>query len=667
MLLTALLAVSLATRQDAAFEKLPWAPSFPGIPIAFADGHQIRIGNGVADLVFILDGRRFRLRTHSSWMDQDLDLAVVPFALVLRSGRRVEPSAMTVKSAPSVRKLEADPKSLVASERVPGRSVVQTFVDTSTGLEVRWRFLVRDGSNYVRQEFSITSVRRDVDVAKVELIDLDAANLPETRVVGTTPGSPMVVGHWFFGLEHPSSIAKIAARATASIERKIPIKKGQAVTYSTVIGAAPPGQLRRAFLRYLERERARPYQPFLHYNSWYDIGYFTKFDEGLCLDRIRAYGENLVRARGVRMDSFLFDDGWDDTATVWQFHDGFPKGFAPLKSAAAEFGAAPGVWLSPWGGYGIPRGKRLATGRMLGYEIDAQGYALSGPKYYARFREACLRMVTDYGINQFKLDGTGSPDKQYPGSAFASDFEAAIQLIKDLRSAQPKLFVNLTTGTWPSPFWTRYADSIWRGGYDHGFAGVGSNRQQWITYRDSDTYSGIVRKGPLYPLNSLMLHGIIFAQHANKLDTDPNDDFKSEVRSYFGSGTQLQEMYITPSLLNAARWDVLAQSAKWARDRADVLRDVHWIGGNPAALEVYGWAGWSGTRGVLTLRNPSDRTQAFSIDPAAVFELPTGSHGAIDLTSPCGGAARRFASPAGESAIIRLAPFEVVTLEGEIR
>jgi len=35
-----------------------------------------------------------------------------------------------------------------------------------------------------------------------------------------------------------------------------------------------------------------------------------------------------------------------------------------------------------------------------------------------------------------------------------------------LREAEPNLYVNLTTGTYPSPFWLLYADSIWRGGDD---------------------------------------------------------------------------------------------------------------------------------------------------------------------------------------------------------
>ena len=36
------------------------------------------------------------------------------------------------------------------------------------------------------------------------------------------------------------------------------------------------------------------------------------------------------------------------------------------------------------------------------------GLALSGPKYYARFHDVVTEMVTKYGVNQFKFDGTGN-------------------------------------------------------------------------------------------------------------------------------------------------------------------------------------------------------------------------------------------------------------------
>jgi hypothetical protein len=367
------------------------------------------------------------------------------------------------------------------------------------------------------------------------------------------------------------------------------------------------------------------------------------------------------------MASFLFDDGWDDTSTVWGFNSGFPKGFREVADVAKPYHSAPGAWLSPWGGYGPPRQQRLATAAKLGYEFDSQGYALSGPKYYERFRQVCLDLVQKQGINQFKLDGTGSPDKKYPGSKFGSDFEAAIALIDDLRKANPSLFINLTTGTWPSPFWTKTADSIWRGGEDHSFAGVGTKRQQWITYKDADTFHGIVQQGPLYPLNSLMLHGIIYAKHAHDLNTDPGDDFRREVLAYFGTGTQLQEMYVSPELLTDDNWDALAVAARWSAKNASTLVDTHWIGGDPNKLEVYGHAAWNGDSAILVLRNPSNMPQAYSLEPITAFELPPNTKGHLKM--------RDIYLDSDEdpvdmnvrsSKVIKLRPFEVLTLQGTI-
>jgi hypothetical protein len=295
----------------------------------------------------------------------------------------------------------------------------------------------------------------------------------------------------------------------------------------------------------------------------------------------------------------------------------------------------------------------------------AGGYALSGPRYYAAFRDVALGMIRKYGVNQFKFDGTGNVDSVFPGSRFDSDFAAMIHLIAELRTAKSDLFVNLTTGTWPSPFWLMHADSIWRGGDDDNFAGVGTYRERWITYRDAQTYRNVVQMGPLYPLNSLMLHGMIYAREHKHLNTDPGNDFRNEVRSYFGTGTQLQEMYITPSLLTEQNWDDLAEAAKWSRENAEVLKDTHWVGGDPDWLEVYGWAAWTPKKGILVLRNPSDHEQTIKVQLKDAFELPPDAATVYSARSP-------WNDEAGHSAIViraeeahefHLAAFQVLTLD----
>ena len=630
-------------------------------------GHRagdLTLGNAAINALWsVADGRLRAVRIDAPAGRETLALSPNVFALTLADGTTLASSDLRLTRDPAMGVLRADSGASRLAERQGGRQVTALLRDEGGRLEVSWRAVLRDGSRYVRQEVTLRALGEPLSVRDVILVDARAAG---ARVIGSVRGSPGAVGNWYAGFEHPLSRTTVEAdRLSSALPRELPLRPGSPVTVSSVIGIARTGQLRRDFLAYLERERAHPYRTFLHYNSWYDIGYFSKYSEPDALAVIAAFGAELRQKRGVMLSSFLFDDGWDDPQTLWGFHAGFPQGFERLRQEAGKFGAAPGVWMSPWGGYGQPKQDRLRFGQAQGFETNRGGFALSGPKYYQRFHDTCLEFIRKYGINQFKFDGTGNASNAIPGSAFDSDFDAAIALIGDLRVEKPDLFVNLTTGTYPSPFWLRYADSIWRGGEDHSFAGVGSDRQQWMTYRDADTYQRVVQRGPLYPLNSLMLHGLIYAQHAKKLDTDPQNDFNSEVRAYFGNGTHLQEMYVTPSRLTAGNWDTLAESANWSRRNAGTLVDTHWVGGDPARLEPYGWAAWSAGKGTLTLRNPGDRPQSLALDVATAFELPDDAPRRYLARSPwaSGRGSAQIVLTAGSEHAFALAPFEVLTLE----
>ncbi len=585
-----------------------------------------------------------------------------PFFLTFKDGTSVRASEMTVTEGPRVQLLHADPGASRAAEHFAGQAILVRLQDSARKISVDWRAILRDGSNYFRQEITVSALNNDQQIAEVRLFD---GRLPGASVIGSVKGSPVTAGDLFLGFEDPLAECQARENVTCSMKRELPLRKGQTVEYSMVVGVSPPGQMRRGFLNYVERERAHPYRTFLHYNTWYDIGFGKPYDAAAVLDVIGAFGTELVRKRGVKLDSFLLDDGWDNPHSTWQVNSGFPGGLEAVSRAAHEYGGAVGVWLSPWGGYDEAKQRRLDFGRKNGFETNEGGFALSGPKYYARFREVSLDFIQKDGVNQFKIDGTGNVDSVFPGSNFDSDFAAAISLIRDWRAKKPDLYVNLTTGTYPSPFWLRYADSIWRRGDDHSFAGVGSWRERWITYRDGQTYKNVVQAGPLFPLNSLMLHGLIFARQAEHLDSDPGNDFKNEVHDYFGTGTQLQEMYISHALLSKNDWDVLAEAANWSRRNAGVLRDTHWIGGDPGKLEVYGWAAWSREKAILTLRNPSDRRQSISLDVGRVFELPPGVPRRFLASSPW--KEDRGAPPvslaAGKEHDFTLKPFEVLNLE----
>ncbi len=160
-----------------------------------------------------------------------------------------------------------------------------------------------------------------------------------------------------------------------------------------------------------------------------------------------------------------------------------------------------------------------------------------------------------------------------------------------------------------------------------------------------------------------MLHGIINARHTPKLANPADADFVHEVQSFFGSGTSLQELYITPELMTASAWNVLARHAKWARANAHVLRDTHWVGGNPGRGDIYGWAAWTRTGSFVTLRNPTATPKSYVLDLAQALELPVDAARRFQAQSLWTGKKVANRWDADTPHMLRLDPFEVLTIE----
>jgi hypothetical protein len=164
-----------------------------------------------------------------------------------------------------------------------------------------------------------------------------------------------------------------------------------------------------------------------------------------------------------------------------------------------------------------------------------------------------------------------------------------------------------------------------------------------------------------------MNHGIVYAKgnsFAARALTG-SKDLRNEVRSYFGGGYALQELYINPHIMTEEHWDSIAESALWAKKQASVLVDTHFIGGDPNELQVYGFAAWQNNQGVITLRNPSDTPQVYGLDVQSAFELPENSSKNYVLETPYKKDQRiaQLTATAGVPVSIELKPFEVLVFD----
>ncbi len=468
-------------------------------------------------------------------------------------------------------------------------------------------------------------------------------------------------------------------------QREAPLTAGKSWKVSGVAGFFAPGQQRRSFLAYIERERAVPYHPFVHFNDWYELGIRVhdfrepekRVSEAMWLDLLDTWHRELFIKRKTRIDGFVLDDGWDECNSLWDFHCGFPNGFSKLAELAAKQGAGIGTWLGPVGGYGGSKQMRLDhwNRNHPGNHID--NFRLSNDEYFNAFVGRCRQMIKDYGMRYFKFDGI-STHFHSKGPANIEDAEGILNVIAGLRDAKADVFINATVGTWASPFWLFHADSIWRQENDYGEAGNGGdNRDRWITYRDRLVHEVYVEGAPLCPINSLMTHGTIITKNGppHVMSRDP-ENCRKEIRMAFGCGSSLQEIYADHDLLNqqdGALWDELAACIAWVRRNSDVLPDVHWVGGNPwdgKDGDIYGFAAWNKKKATLTLRNSSAQEKTLTTTLRKVLDVPPGVKGKVlfrhsfddqrDLPGLTGKAV-----DVDKTLNITMKPFEVIVMEGK--
>lgn len=489
----------------------------------------------------------------------------------------------------------------------------------------------KDDLPYIRVVIDVkNTTTAPIRIERVTLFDKTPirGSYKKLFVSGNTDGSVILTDNQFYGIENP--MAKVSvdnkaspATATAYLDVANDLQPGETWTFSGVFGIYAEGELRRNFQTYLNQERAHPYRVMPHYNSWYDLNinrndrpWKERMNEQEALATMKAFRKELGD-RGVFIDSYLWDDGWDNWDSLWDFHPGFPNGFKKLADEAHKNkGASIGCWMSPCGGYGGSQGARVRYAKSQGIIPQNEGLLrMSKPAYYAAFRDRCIDMIKRYNMNLFKFDRMGvGHDCNGAGKAHAPDMQAIVRLIGEMRAAKPDVFINATVGTWASPFWVFYADSIWRGGNDWEGLGPGPQRERWITYRDNKIHDRFAAPAPLFPLNSIMMHGIIVGKsgppHVMDRSNTPEStrSFANEVWMSMACGTDLQEYYITPALMHKEWWDILAKGIKWLKANEDTLRDTHWIGGDPEAnktFNIYGYASLGKDKGIVILRNPS--------------------------------------------------------------
>ena len=551
------------------------------------------------------------------------------------------------------------------------------------GLAISVMYELDAGDFFLKKTLSIS--RLEAGERVVTRIDVDVIRVPEPKEVMEFAGlgQPVYYRDLFFGVEYPACTLLHDGRGRIRVgyEYGLPVGLSTTASRTAVIGVAPEGDVSTSFLKYVDTIRLRPPLPFVLYNSWYDL---RNFDEKACLESVRLLREKLCRRHGVRLDSIVLDDGWDDHRSLWRVaKNRFPMGFTRIERESLMIANGMGFWLSPWGGYGEGRKQRIEYGKGQGFELlqspgfRQEGFCLAAPRYNKRFRECAMGFLGDYRTNYFKFDGFPSFCKnrahrhrtgQYSQVALADAF---IDILDSLKKRQRGVFINITTGTWHSPWWLKHADSVWMQGADYGHDGWGSVRQRSITYKDWRMHIAFREKKAQYPLNALMTVGIVKGrQDTGSYRTYEQDesqkDWRDHVMMNLGMGTMHLELYISPSIMSDEELAFLGEKIKWWLDNAAVFSHTKMILGNPHLGEVYAYVHFPQEegavhKGFVFIRNPSLEKKTAKIVFDDSIDLPKNVQRVqLKKIYPAGATSTREASRGGALS------FELEALEAHV-
>lgn len=529
-------------------------------------------------------------------------------------------------------------KNLAVSEAVEkdGKLFFRFKEDKGTTVTMSYR-IGSDGETLEKQIAIEQSQPKTIDYVMLESIGIVNSKTSYTANGGATEtdefysnlGQPFYIDSLFFGCVFPGTKngvfhgrGQVVYFIGKSAERKI-------VCPTTVMGAAKSlmmVDLRKAFFEYIERISVKSdYR--VQYNTWYDRMMDIDADN---TEAAFYKVESKLSSNGVPpIDGYVMDDGWNNyKADFWSINQKkFPNGMLDLSSLANRLGSSFGLWLGPRGGYiyNSKFAKRIERSGKGFYCEESDDICVCSKTYLNNLKDFLVQMTKTNDIAYWKLDGfalkpcknpkhdhiTGGDHDMYYITELWRRWIKILKAVRDVRTAQGKdIWINLTCYVSPSPWWLQYVNSVWlQNSGDIEFAKNYPRGQQAqvdaeMTYRDGVYYDFIVNRGLQFPLGNIYNHEPIYGREAHLNYTDAEFE-----KAFFWNacrGAALNELYISPSLMNDEKWRILARVINWQKANHRILKHAMFLGGDPVQNNIYCYASWTEDgEGVIALRNPT--------------------------------------------------------------
>ena len=387
-------------------------------------------------------------------------------------------------------------------------------------------------------------------------------------------------------------------------------------------------------LDYIEAYR-KPSGSYLHFNNWFTPE-AKNIAVGIFVDNVAAKLKTNLEKYGARLDAMVPDDGWhrtDGFKRIYESKYPLPDVGKALRKMDVDLGA----WVAMDGtstsvaageqvGYkaAIPQSVSAAYQKRTSFWGPQRYFNILDPRYQEDYKKAMRYLLQDSDVRYIKHDYNHMYVGNYLSERHAR--EACLDVTLDLmayeRQLNPKLIINFTNGSFFTPFWLLYVEYVWMNSADaaNNAAVPQISKLEYATsYRDSHFYSSFnnpertVR--PILPIANFMTHGILHGGDVKyfKSQVDPIIEWLNYAVMYYGRGSLLKELYISPGQMTEAMWRALGTASAWAQKNENLMRNTVFVGGNPDKGEAYGYISWQGDKAMLTVRNPIRKTQSVTV------------------------------------------------------
>ena len=416
-------------------------------------------------------------------------------------------------------------------------------------------------------------------------------------------------------------------------------QSGKMITWDAVVGAARSTDyqvVQSDFYEYIETIATKTgfRQQF---NSWYDNmkditdsniqESFNEIEKGFT-----QYGVN-------PLDSYVVDDGWTNYSSFWDFDrsaNKFPNELYNSSSQVNKMGSNFGLWLGPRGGYGTERQiANYIANNNLGSRNESSGndINISDGRYLDKLvNDIFVDYQNKFDINYWKLDGMLLEPSTNSSNAhtttdklctISETYERWTDMFETMRENRPDLWINMTSYTNPSPWHVQWVNSVWMqntGDTGYSYKAGDTDEKAMLTFRDGDYYEFFTKNQWQLPNKYFYNHDPVYAKTAHNVPGGPGrqieyttDELREHLYMLGTRGTAFWEYYYSPSMFDNEKWQVNAEAANWIEDNFDILQKSKMFGGDPEKEQVYGYSCWNGNQGIVSIRNPKNVEQTYTL------------------------------------------------------